>query len=137
MHMKHHTFHWKHPGTEIKADPGATVALDRARWESLGAMFELVDDGDGETPGLAVLDIDGDGSTVSLGVLDYGAAETFLLVPGTASEQHRNVDIALEALTSGGLISQTDIVAAVPGDRRTSQSVRRISREARDRPIHH
>lgn len=69
---------WHNGVDRFDANPTATVALDRARWEILGATFVEVDDGDDETPGLAVGEVDG----LEFGVLDYGEGETFLLVGG-------------------------------------------------------
>ncbi|WP_445151734.1 hypothetical protein [Baekduia sp. Peel2402] len=73
------TITWLSGVSHLDANPAATVALDRARWEALGATFVEVDDGDDETPGLAVGQVDG----IDFGVLDYGEGETYLLVPGS------------------------------------------------------
>jgi hypothetical protein len=69
---------WHNGVDRFDANPTATAALDRARWETLGARFVEVDDGDDETPGLAVGQVDG----LDFGVLDYGETETFLLLVG-------------------------------------------------------
>lgn len=114
--MERQTVHWKQPGTAIKADPGATVGLDKAQWEALGAVFEFVDDGDGETPGLAVLEIVDGGVAISAAVLDYGAAQTFLLVPGATGDQRRNVDVVVKSLVDNGLLREQDVLDRVPHD---------------------
>jgi len=95
------------PGAErFDGNPTATVALDRARWEALGATFVEVDDGDDETPGLAIGQVDG----LDFGVLDYGEGETYLLVHGPASAALEATKDLLPALVQAKAIEQADVV---------------------------
>jgi hypothetical protein len=89
---------WDAPGQNIAAYPGATLALNREAWESLGAQFRAADDGQGETPNLATGSVQISDGPVAIGILDYGDETTYLLVPGdgdgrtlTTAEAHRTI----------------------------------------------
>jgi hypothetical protein len=101
-----------HPGVDhFDANPTATVALDRARWEALGATFIEVDDGDDETPGLAVGQING----LDFGVLDYGDGETYLLVPEADDRSTLVSQEVVSALDDAGALDVNDDVLDVAG----------------------
>lgn len=103
-----------HPGVDrLDANPAATVALDRARWESLGATFAEADDGDGETPGLAVGQVNG----IDFGVLDYGEEETFLLVADEARAATSPIESLLQALRQAGALDVDRELVVVSGER--------------------
>jgi hypothetical protein len=72
------TINWDTEAKMLGADPTATLALDRSAWERLGAIFTELDDGDGETPGLATATVQVAGVPVQFGVLDYNGG---LLAP--------------------------------------------------------
>jgi hypothetical protein len=78
---------WLSGVERFDANPTATVAVDRGRWETLGATFVEVDDGDDERPGLAAGQVGG----LDFGVLDYGEDETFLLVEEETEASHAGV----------------------------------------------
>jgi len=109
------TITWLSGVERFDANPAATVALDRARWEALGATFVEVDDGDDETPGLAVGRVDG----LDFGVLDYGEGETYLLVPGSGLASQETVAV-LTALQGHHVLDLgadlIDVAGAAPVD---------------------
>jgi hypothetical protein len=100
--------------TEAKmpaADPAATVSLDRAAWERLGATFSEIDDGDGEMPGLATATVQVAGVPVRVGVVDYGGDSTYLIVPGVDPERLATARAVLETLQAAGALSiDTDLL---------------------------
>ena len=101
--------------TEAKmlgADPTATLALDRSAWERLGAIFTEVDDGDGETPGLATATVHVAGTPVQFGVLHYtGDDTTYLLVPGTDPKRLSTTTALLQTLQAAGTLRiDTDLL---------------------------
>lgn len=103
-----------HSGVDhFDANPTATVALDRARWETFGARFVEVDDGDDETPGLAVGQVDG----LDFGVLDYGETETFLLLSGEVVAGPATVRL-LELLQEAGVLEVERDVTDLAGAQR-------------------
>jgi DNA-binding CsgD family transcriptional regulator len=105
------------PGADhFDANPAATVALDRARWEALGATFTEVDDGDDENPGLALGWTVVDGVEVEFGVLDYGEDSTFLLVPGRDGPATDSVRSLIAAFARAGILDPVDHVLDVSGD---------------------
>jgi hypothetical protein len=96
------------PGVDrFDANPAATVVLDRAAWERIGAVFVEHDDGDDERPGLAVGEIETDGGVVEFGVLDYGEPETFLLVSGRDRAAVDAARAVLSALQGAGVLDLT------------------------------
>lgn len=97
---------WNHGVDHFDGNPTATVALDRARWEALGATFVEVDDGDDETPGLAVGEVDG----LGFGVLDYGEGETFLLVGGEVAAGPVTDRLLTALRHAGALEADRDVV---------------------------
>jgi hypothetical protein len=74
------TINWDTEAKMLGADPTATLALDRSAWERLGAIFTEVDDGNGETPGLATATVRVADTPVQFGVLDYSDEDTYLLL---------------------------------------------------------
>jgi hypothetical protein len=104
------TLIWNPDATRFDGNPAATVALDRDAWQRLGATFTEIDDGDDETPGLAV----GRVNELPFGVLDYGEGETFLLVPSDAPSAAASAPILLDAL---GLTD--DVIHIAPGAERS------------------
>lgn len=95
---------WDEVPRRLAADPAATLRLDRAGWEALGASFANVDDGQGETPGLATATVETPAGTVQVGVLDYGESSTYLLVPGVEPERFARTAGVLELLESIGAV---------------------------------
>jgi hypothetical protein len=118
---------WLSGVTRFDANPTATVAVDRARWESLGATFVEVDDGDDETPGLAVGQVDG----LDFGVLDYGEGETYLLIaePDAAAREHTLA--VLGALEGAGVLAVDEEVVDVAGAQRSIDAPQVVDRLAR------
>jgi hypothetical protein len=109
------TINWDTEAKMLGADPTATVSLDRSAWERLGAIFTELDDGDGETPGLATATVLVAGVPVEFGVLDYNGAATYLLVPGTDPERHTTIAL-LEALQAAGALRiDTDLLDLANG----------------------
>jgi DNA-binding CsgD family transcriptional regulator len=107
---------WIPDADHFDANPAATVALDRARWEALGATFTEVDDGDDETPGLAVGWTAADGVEVEFGVLDYGEDSTFLLVPGRDGAAIDSVRSLIATFARAGILDPDNHVLDVSGD---------------------
>lgn len=106
-----------HDGVErFDANPTATVAVDRARWEALGATFVEVDDGDDESPGLAVGQVAGR----DFGVLDYGEGETFLLVSEPDTLPYSQTIAVLGALGAAAALSLDDDIVDMAGLQRSS-----------------
>jgi hypothetical protein len=102
---------WDTEAKMLGADPTATLSLDRAAWERLGATFSEIDDGDGETPGLATATVQVAGVPVQVGVVDYGGEATYLLVPGVDPERLTTARAVLETLQAAGALSiDTDLL---------------------------
>jgi hypothetical protein len=95
---------WDTTAKMLGADPTATISLDRPAWERHGAIFTEVDDGDGETPGLATATVQGAGVPVRFGVLDYGGDSTYLLVPGIDPKRLSTTTSLLETLQAAGVL---------------------------------
>ena len=111
--MSRPTISWDEPGRQLAADPGATLALDRSAWESLGARFLAVDDGQGETPGLATASVSTPDGKMAIGILDYGERTTYLLVPGTREDRNATATEALECLAASGAITFDDVIDVI------------------------
>ena len=109
---------WDTEAKMLGADPTATVSLDRSAWERHGAIFTEIDDGDGETPGLATATVQVAGIPVQFGVLDYDGEDTYLLVPGVDPERLSTARAVLETLQAAGALSidkdLLDIATATP-----------------------
>jgi hypothetical protein len=109
------TINWDTEAKMLGADPTATLALDRSAWERLGAIFTELDDGDGETPGLATATVQVAGVPVQFGVLDYNGDTTYLLVPGTDAERLSTIAL-LEALQAAHAVRlETDLLDLANG----------------------
>ncbi len=109
--MTNTAIQWDTEAKMLGADPAATVSLDRSAWERLGAIFSEVDDGDGETPGLATATVQVAGVPVHLGVVDYGGSSTYLLVPSVDPERLATTTAVLKALEiAGALHIDTDLL---------------------------
>ena len=80
---------WHEPGGRVPADPGATLALDRTAWERLGARFAPVDDGQGETPGLATASLSTDGGQVTVAFSTTAKAPRICWCPGDGTNANR------------------------------------------------
>jgi hypothetical protein len=105
---------WEPGQDTIDADIAATIAKDRAAWESAGATFTEVDDGDGERPGLATGTLGIDGRPAHFGVLDYGDETTHLLIPGTSTERQALTTRVIGELISAGVLTD-DMVLEIIG----------------------
>jgi hypothetical protein len=104
------------PGQEtIGADLAATIAMDRAAWESAGAAFTDVDDGDGEQPGLAVGTVEINGKPEQFGILDYGDPTTHLRIAGAQAERPALTLLVIGELIAAGVLSGPDAVLEVIG----------------------
>ncbi len=109
------TISWDSEAKMLGADPTATLALDRSAWERLGAIFTEVDDGDGETPGLATATVQVGGVPVQFGVLDYNGDTTYLLVPGADAERLSTIAL-LETLQAAHTVRlETDLLDLANG----------------------
>jgi len=109
--MSTSAINWDTEAKMLGADPTATLALDRSEWEHLGAIFTEVDDGNGETPGLATATVRVAGTPVQFGVLDYSDEDTYLLVPGTDPERLTTTTALLETLQAAGALRiDTDLL---------------------------
>jgi CspA family cold shock protein len=109
--MSRPSIKWDKKATTLDADPAATLSLDRAAWEKVGAIFSAVDDREGEAPGLATATLQAAGTPVRIGVVDYGESATYLLIPGTEPRRLATTAAVLEALEAeGALRIQTDLV---------------------------
>lgn len=118
-------------GTTLDAAPAATVALDRAAWEAVGARFEQVDDGDGESPGLATATVHTSAGPQPVGVLDYEAEETYLLVPGHGAERLNTTTGVLASLEALGVLQlEADLVdlADIPQAQTLDERVAELER---------
>ncbi|HEV2943690.1 MAG TPA: hypothetical protein VGX26_01060 [Solirubrobacteraceae bacterium] len=109
------TIKWDTEAKMLGADPTATLALDRSAWERIGAIFTELDDGDGETPGLATATVQVAGVPVEFGVLDYNGATTYLLVPGTDPERHTTIALLETLQAAGALGIDTDLLDLANG----------------------
>jgi hypothetical protein len=109
------TISWDSEAKMLGADPTATLALDRSAWERLGAIFTEVDDGDGETPGLATATVQAGGVPVQFGVLDYNGDTTYLLVPGTDAERLSTIALLKTLQAAGALSIDTDLLDLANG----------------------
>jgi hypothetical protein len=95
---------WDKPARKLASDPAATIALDRAAWEALGAAFTELDDGQGETPGLATAKVTTSRGEAAMGILDYGESSTYLLIPAAQPERFATTAAVLELLESLGAL---------------------------------
>jgi hypothetical protein len=95
---------WHPKPKRVDADPGATLTLDRAAWEQAGATFTPIDDGNGETPGLATATVKTSAGPVQIGVVDYAEPSTYLLVPGAGPERLSRTVAVLETLQDSGTV---------------------------------
>lgn len=118
---------WFKTPKKLDADPGATVALDRARWEQLGASFNDADDGNGETPGLATATVRTALGAIPVGVLDYGEQSTYLLVPDGEQGQLNNTAAVLLALQDAGALRLEDELLDVAGTSQQPTLEERVS----------
>ena len=110
------TISWDTEAKMLGADPTATLALDRSAWERLGAIFTEVDDGDGETPGLATATVQVAGVPVQFGVLYYsGGDSTYLLLPGTDPERRSTIALLETLQAAGALRIETDLLDLANG----------------------
>jgi len=133
---------WSEPCTTVAADPGATLALDRVAWETLGARFAAADDGQGETPGLACALLRTAAGDVEIGILDYGEPATYILVPGRGARHAEMTDAVLNALAEAGAISLDadviDVISPASGspspDEPTIEDVRKLGGDSRRTP---
>lgn len=109
---------WDTEPRRLEADPAATLALDRAAWELLGAVFSARDDGQGEMPGLATGAVETSEGRVEVGIVDYGEGTTYLLVPGADPDRFATTAVVLETLESLGAVrlheDLVDLADAVP-----------------------
>lgn len=106
---------WEPGQDTIAADMAATIAMDRAGWEAVGAEFTEVDDGDGERPGLAVGMVDSEDATAHFGVLDYAGETTHLLVPGEGSARSALTLHVIGALIDAGVLPGPEAVLEIIG----------------------
>jgi hypothetical protein len=107
---------WDTEAKMLGADPTATLALDRSAWERLGAIFTEVDDGDGETPGLATATVQVAGVPVQFGVLYYsGGDSTYLLLPGTDPERLSTIALLETLQAARALRIETDLLDLANG----------------------
>jgi hypothetical protein len=105
-----------HPGQEtIDANIAATLEMNRAAWESAGATFVEVDDGDGDRPGLAVGGVDVDGRHVDFGVLDYAAPTTYLLVGGPDDTRPALTARVIDELLAAHIVPRPEVVLEILG----------------------
>lgn len=108
---------WDETPERLAADPTATLGLDRSAWEALGATFSEVDDGQGETPGLAIATVQTRDGEVRVGILDYGEDSTYLLVPGVEPRRRATTVTVLEAFESMSAVRlDTDLLDVADGE---------------------
>jgi hypothetical protein len=100
---------WKDDPGEFRGDPGTAVAVDRSRWEELGAHFSEVDNGDGMLANVATGLAKNDDFEVEFGILDYGAPSTFVLVPVAADEAKELTEVVLAVMEMEGIITDDDL----------------------------
>lgn len=103
---------WMVDPNGFRGEIGATVALDARRWREAGAEFTEIDDGDGETVGIAR----GRATTtrsgsIDFGVLDYGEPETFLLVATELGEVPDRTAEVLDALREAGILGRERVLS--------------------------
>lgn len=101
---------WQEQPDEFRGDIGATVALDAKRWTAAGAAFSAIDDGDGETVGLARAKIATRSGDIDFGILDYGEQSTFILVAADAQRMAQQVRVVLETLTNVGVLAPDEVL---------------------------
>lgn len=96
---------WSSDPGEFRGDIGVAVRLDGGQWRDLGARFHERDDGQGESPMLAVGNIQTSEGAVDFGVLDYGEGDTYLLVPATGDEIQKLTAVIAKGLEEAGVLS--------------------------------
>jgi hypothetical protein len=105
---------WSSDPGDFRGEIGATLRLDRRRWEALGARFTPRDDGNGEAPGLVAGAVATPEGERRFAVLDYGADSTYLLVP-TVEDRQSQTGTVLAALRSREMIGEDDILDTTIG----------------------
>lgn len=112
------TIMWDDDAQRIAADPTATLAVSRLRWESAGARFRETDDGDGEMPWLATAVVQTPDEAVPIGVLSYDDEIVYLLVQTKSRGQTATTRAVLEALADEQVLSiDRDVLEIVSANR--------------------
>jgi hypothetical protein len=107
---------WSTSPERIEGDPAATVQVARADWETHGAVFRRVDDGDGERPWLAtgvVAQDHGRQGGYPFSVLDYDEPTTFIAVPD-ADAAESSIHVVLAGLLDLKILVSPDVILDVP-----------------------
>jgi hypothetical protein len=96
---------WAGDPGEFRGDIGASTRIDGERWREGGAQFQERDDGQGESPMLAVGTVQTVVGDVEFGILDYGEGGTYLLAPTSGGALPILTAVIAEGLEKAGVIS--------------------------------